>query len=107
MDRAAIVACPIMVVGIVMLCGAAQPIIQRNARRFMLAPAWGKLIVSADVAFGSKAAFIRCSLHPRKLTSPSTGRTSKVRCSEKTLTHADHHTTGERPPSTLIAVPVM
>ena len=64
-------------------------------------------IVSADVAFGSKAAFIRCSLHPRKLTSPSTARTSKVRCSEKTLTHADHHTTGERPPSTLIAVPVM
>jgi len=32
---------------------------------------------------------------------------TKVRCSEKTLTHADHHTTGERPPSTLIAVPVM
>jgi hypothetical protein len=32
---------------------------------------------------------------------------TKVRCSEKTPTHADHHTTGERPPSTLIAVPVM
>jgi hypothetical protein len=32
---------------------------------------------------------------------------TKVWCSEKTLTHADHHTTGERPPSTLIAVPVM
>jgi hypothetical protein len=38
MDRAAIVACPIMVVGVVMLCGTAQPSIQRNARRFMLAP---------------------------------------------------------------------
>ena len=43
----------------------------------------------------------------RKRTSRSTIRTTKVRCSEKTLTHADHHTTGERPPSTLIAVPVM
>jgi hypothetical protein len=30
-----------MVVGVVMLCGTAQPSIQRNARRFMLAPAWG------------------------------------------------------------------
>jgi|SRR5262252_7101077 len=38
MDRAAIVACPIMVVGVVMLCGTAQPSIQRNARRFVLAP---------------------------------------------------------------------
>src|SRR6516165_8660127 len=38
MDRAAIVVCPIMVVGVVMLCGTAQPSIQRNARRFMLAP---------------------------------------------------------------------
>src|SRR5580704_18502536 len=39
MDRAAIVACPIMVGGVVMSCGTAQPSIQRNARRFMLAPA--------------------------------------------------------------------
>jgi hypothetical protein len=38
MDRAAIVACPIMVVGVVMLCGTAQPSIQRNASRFVLAP---------------------------------------------------------------------
>jgi hypothetical protein len=55
MDRAATVVCPIMVLGVVILCGTAQPSIQRNARRFMLAPARGKLIVSADVAFGSKA----------------------------------------------------
>jgi len=41
MDRAAIVACLIMVVGVVMSCATAQPSIQRNARRFMLAPAWG------------------------------------------------------------------
>src|SRR5580704_6283523 len=39
MDRAAIVVCPIMVVDVVMLCGTAQPSIQRNARRFILAPA--------------------------------------------------------------------
>src|SRR4029077_16116406 len=50
MDRAAIVVCPIIVVGVVMLCGTAQPSIQRSAR-FMLVPL-GKLIVSADVAFG-------------------------------------------------------
>lgn len=34
-------------------------------------------------------------------------KSAKLLCSERTPTHADHHTTGERPPSTLIAVPVM
>ena len=37
MDRAAIVACPIMVVGVVILCSTARQGIQRNARCFMSA----------------------------------------------------------------------
>jgi hypothetical protein len=41
MDRAAIMTCPIMIVGVAMLCGIAQPNIQRNAHRFMLAAARG------------------------------------------------------------------
>jgi hypothetical protein len=51
MDRAAIVACPIMVVGVVMLCGTAQP----STPPLHACPRLGKLIVSADVAFGSEA----------------------------------------------------
>ena len=53
MDRAAILACLIMVVGVVMYSGTAQPSIRRNACRFMLAPRLGKVIVSVDVAVGS------------------------------------------------------
>ena len=48
MDRAAIVACPIMVVGVVMSCGTAQPSTAASCL-----PRLEKLIVSAYVAFGS------------------------------------------------------
>jgi hypothetical protein len=53
MDKAAIVACPIKVVGVVMLCGTAQPSIQMKRPPLHGCPRLGKLIVSADVAFGS------------------------------------------------------
>jgi len=53
MDRAPIVTCPIMVVGVVMLCGPTE--YPKKRPPLHACPRLGKLIVSADVAFGSKA----------------------------------------------------
>jgi hypothetical protein len=55
MDRAAIVACPIMVVGVVMLMRHCPTEYPKKRPPLHACPRLGKLIVSADVAFGSKA----------------------------------------------------
>src|ERR1700686_739321 len=53
MDRAAIAACPIMVVGVVMLCGGCPPAHPKKRPPLHARPRLGKVIVSVHDRYGS------------------------------------------------------
>jgi hypothetical protein len=57
------------------------------------------------ISLRTKAALAEANRRGARLGNPEQAKANRF--SKKMPTHADHHTTGERPPSTLIAVPVI